>query len=104
MHSLYLAYTAIKRTFSNLEYCFSLVVQLCANVPTGIVITFIQMQYRMDMQIVHTGPPHQVIDKLYRLTGIVDVVHKITNPVNHYKPDIRICIQCKVNDLSSVFG
>ena len=37
------------------------------------------------MQVVHTGPPHQVIYKLHRLTGIVDVVHKITNPVNHYE-------------------
>ena len=43
-----------------------------------VVIALVKVQDSMNVDIVHVGPPHEVVDYLNGLSGRIDVIDKVT--------------------------
>ena len=52
MHSSYFADSSVFYIFGDLQDGFSFIIQFSTDMPPGIVISFIQVEYRMDVKLV----------------------------------------------------
>ena len=48
----------------------------------------------MDVDIKHARPIHHHIDKIYRLTGIVNINHQVSKAINNDKPIVFPSVEC----------
>lgn len=62
MHCLHLTDIPVLNTFRDLKHGLRLVVQFRSYMTTGVVITLVEMENGMDMQLIVAGPTHQLID------------------------------------------
>lgn len=104
VHGLYFTDIAVKLAFGDLQDGFCLVVQFRTNMSSCIVVTFVQVQYRVDMEVVHTRPAHEIVYQIDGFTGAVDVIQEVTDAVNDDKTDTRIGSQRMVDNLSALLG
>ena len=76
----------ILRTFGDDQHRFRLIAHFCTDMPAHIVVTFVQVQHTMDMQVVFRRPLHHLIDDLHRFAGAVDVKHQVSDAVYDDQP------------------
>ena len=98
VHRLNLADTIVHSVLANDKYGLSLVLQLCTDMTTRIVVILVQMEDCMDMKLVNTRPSHEYGHHISSLLAIVDVIHEVSKSVYDYKTDFVILSQSIVND------
>ena len=74
MHSSYFADSSVFYIFGDLQDGFSFIIQFGTDMTPGIVISFIQVEYRMDVKLVIAWPSHQLINNIKWLAWTVDVM------------------------------
>ena len=104
VHRLDLADVAVKLALGHLQDGFCLVIQFGTDMPPRVVITFVQVQHGVDVQVMHTRPAHQVVYQVHGLAGAVDVVHQVADAVYHDKAYLRVGSKRMVDDLPPLLG
>ena len=72
--------------------------------PPGIVVAFVQVQHRMDVQLVVARPPHQFVDDVERLARTVDVVDQVADAVDDDQSDVLLLVQRPADDVPALVG
>ena len=70
--------------FRDLQDCLCLVVEFRADMPSCVIVAFVEVQHSLDMDILLACPLHQVAHEFSRFCGIVDVEHQISNAINDH--------------------
>lgn len=88
--------------FGNLKHCLRLVVKFGADMPSRIVIPFVEMKHGLNVDILLACPLHQVAHNPCRLRGVVDVEHQITNTVNDHQTHVGRVVNGITDDFSTL--
>lgn len=70
--------------FRDLQDCLCLVVEFRADMPSRVVVSFVEVKHGLNVNILFARPLHQVTHQLGCLCGVVDVEHQISNAINDY--------------------
>ena len=68
----------------DLKNSFCLVVEFRADMPSRVIVSFVEVKHGLNVNILFARPLHQVTHQLGCLCGVVDVDHQIANAVNDY--------------------
>ena len=86
----------------DLQDSFCLIVKFRADMPSCVVVAFVEVQHGLDMDILLARPLHQVAYQLSSLFGVVNVEHQITNAVNDDQAHVGRMVDGITNDFSSL--
>ena len=62
----------------------ALLLSSVADVSSSIIVAFVEMQHGLNVDVLFTGPLHQIAHKFGGFGGIVDVVHQISYSINNH--------------------
>ena len=83
------------------QYGLRLVAHLRADMPAHVVVTLVQVQHAMDVQVIFRRPLHHLVDDLHRFARAVDVEHQVADAVDDDQPVTLVLAQGVVDDLDA---
>lgn len=98
------AAVGINAILCDLQDTLCLVVQLRADMSSGVIIALVEVQHGVQVDVSLASPLHQIAHKACRLGGVVDVEHQVTDAVDDNQAHIGRVVDGMADNLSALVG
>lgn len=96
------AVVGINAILCDLQDTLRLVVQLRADMPSGVVVSLIEVQHSVQVDVSLACLLHQVAHKACRLGGVVDVEHQVTDAIDDDQAHVGGVVDGMADNLSAL--